>query len=309
MIEEITSSETIGRGENKKIKGNYEKTYKQKSWEEYVEGVYGVEGDGARKKFQQVTLNDDMDSTITIRGIPNFPEFQRIVTMLKDEYKPGRFAEFMIVDMGSTRFYYLYKSSQLFDIIKIIRMVNDRFYSEYFKQYNLNIGDSILERNVQTKSEFRLHMTSQLKAIIERELKDLNITEEKYGLMCCILTFNKAKEKFEELRTDKFKVYYRDDGYYKLIQEDIEGSARRGIIWLIESLPKIMEDVERNTILVKYYKESNHDSYPELKDDLVYKMQALDKAIITLKDNKVDLPVKTAMDIRAYEDEKELISL
>lgn len=307
-MEEIKPDETIGPGEYKR-KGNHTKSYKQRTWEEYVEGVDDDDEKGARKRFQHIALNDDTHSTITIRGIPNFPEFQRIITTLKDEYRPGGLTEFMIVDMGSTTFYYLYKSSKLFDIIKIIQMVNDRFYSEYFKQYNVDIGDSILERNVQTKSEFRLHMTSQLKAAIERELKDLNITEDKFGLMCCILTFNKAKEKFEELITDKFKIYYRDEGYYKIIKEDIESSTKRGITWLIESLPKIMEDIERNTILVKYYKENNHDSYPELKDDLIYKMQALDKTIVTLKDNKIDLPIKTAMDIMSYEEERELLSI
>lgn len=272
--------------------------YKQLSWNDYTERL--------EIDYKTIKETDDMSSTITINNIPNIEEFQELITVLKDE-SGERFIEFAIVDCGTGRFYYLYKSSKLFNIVQLIRQINRTFHSEYFKQYNVNIGDSIPERNVKTKSEFRLHMSSKIRVIIERLLQDIKISDSSFGLMCCIFTFNRAKERFKELRADKFKIYYRDDGYYKFIKEDIEDSARRGITWLIESLPVMVDDVERNIILFKYYKENNHDSYPELKDDLIYKIAVLDNTIELIKDNKIDLPIKTAMDIRSYEETKELL--
>lgn len=254
--------------------------YKQLNWEAFAEEQ--------KKIFEELSAIDPMNSVIKISNIPNRDEFDDLITILKDEYG-GRAIEFICSENGTNKFWHIFRKTNLFDVAKVIRSINETFYSEYFREFiQLDLTGTIPERNKGGNGkEFYLHMSSRQKAEILRGLKYFRGKESSLGLACCIFTFNRAKEKFEHLRTDKYKVYYRDDGYAKIIQEEMQEATQTAIARLVEGLPILLCELEEKSVLA-----SNSEilKYEERKEDLKYQMEAVGKAISVIRKNKVNIP-------------------
>lgn len=269
--------------------------YKQKSWDEYVEDQ--------RIIFEQTSLVDPVNSVIKINNIPNRDEFERLMTILKDEHG-GRVIEFVCTEAGYDRFYTIFQKTGLFDVTQVIQKINDTFYSEYFREFvQLDLAGTIPERNKSGNGkEFYLHMSSKQKAVISRTLKYFKGTESPFGLACCIFTFNKAKEKFEFLRTDKFKVYYSDDGYAKIIQEEMREAAQTAIARLVEGLPILLNELEEKSVLAS---NSELPKYIERKEDLKYQIDAVDSAISVIYKNNIQVPCSHNMNFIVLKEKSE----
>lgn len=264
--------------------------YKQKSWDEYCEEQ--------KKIFDEVSIEDPINSAIKISGIPNKEEFDRMVTILKDE-NGGREFEFICTEYGYDRFYYIYKKTGFFDIVKVVRQVNDTFYSEYFRTFiQLNLTGSIPDRNKGGK-EFYLHMSKRQKAIINRTLKDFNGNEGQFGLICCIFTFNRAQEKFQYLTTDKFKVYYQDSGYAKIILEEMSEASKKAISRLAEGFPILINELDEKGTLA-----ANKDlqKSSEIKKNMEYGIDVVNDVYELLVKNGVNVPILQKLNLEVIEE-------
>lgn len=258
--------------------------YKEKDWNEYVEYK--------KEKFEELSTQNNMDSSIIIRRSEN--EFHKLTTILKDKYG-NRFADFLIVDTGLSRFYYLCKSSGLFDIMKAIKLMNERFRSEYLKNCKIEIVFSISDKNM-SNGTFTLHMSDQVRSIIEELSRDINVNQSSLGLIFCILTFNRAKKNFEEIITDNFEIYYNDNGYYRFIKNEINDAARKGILLLANLLPEVLEDIRNDESIIKYHKEHGEEIDQKFKDRLIYKLAAADEVISVIVRNSALLPTSISLD-------------
>lgn len=274
-------------GEDVKLNGRTKK-YKQRSWDDYVEEL--------KIDYKIIKEKDDMSSTITIYNIPNTEEFQELITVLKDE-SGSRFIEFAIVDCGFGKFYYLYRSSKLFDIVQLIRQINRTFYSESMEQYQIRLTESILAKN-KSSQRFILHMSKGQQAKIIRLLQDIKISDSSFGLIMCIATLNKAKEKFDQYITEKYEVYYNDDGYYKLIKREIDRATINGIDWLINTLPVMVDEVG---VYKKQYLCDITDQ--KITKKLLYKLTAVDNTIKLIVEREREIPAKCGLDYYLHREE------
>lgn len=269
-------------------KGKYERNgknrgkYKQLSWDDYVKEQ--------KKIYDEVTVTDPINSFIKILNISNREEFDRMFTILKDDkriYKSSREFEFICTECGSDRFWCLFKEAKLLDVTNAIENINDTFYSEHFRKFiQLDLTGSIPDRNKNGK-EFYLHMSKQQLAKISRTLKYFRGKESELGLAICIFTLNRAQEKFQHLKTDKFKVYYQDNGYARIIQKEMEEAAQIAIARLVEGLPILLSELEE-----KYVLASNKElsKYEERKDDFKYQMKAVYEAILVIEKSDIQVP-------------------
>lgn len=283
--------------------GHYEKNgkkrrkYKQLSWDEYCEKQ--------KKIYDEVTITDPINSFLKISNIPNREEFDRMITILKDDkriYKSSRELEFICTECGSDRFWYLFKGTKLLDVTKVIEKINDTFYSEYFRKFiQLDLTGSIPDRNKNGK-EFYLHMSREQLAEISRTLKYFNGKESQLGLAVCIFTLNRAQEKFQHLKTDKFKVYYQDNGYARIIQEEMEEAVQVAIARLVEGLPILLNELEE-----KYTLASNKElsKYEERKEDFKYQMKAIYEAILVIQKSDIQVPALHNLEYIVLKDKAE----
>lgn len=241
---------------------------KTRTWDEYCKEQIEI--------FNKTSIFDPINSTIKIGNIiPNWDEFDRMVTILKDEYGENEFG-FVCAEYGYDRFYCMYKETGLSDTVKIIQDVNEVFKSELLRKFiNLDLTGSIV--GSRGENNFCLHMSRRQKATINRTIKNFNGNESQFGLMSCILTFNWAKEKFERLRTDKFKVYYQDNGYAKIIKDEIIEANKVAILRLAETFPILVEGLEE--------KKSS-----EMKEDYEYRLSVLKNVYDYLVNNGIFIP-------------------
>lgn len=270
------------------LDGQKPKKHKQTSWDDYAERL--------KIDYKAVKDVDDISSTITIYNIPNIEEFQELITVLKDE-NGSRFIEFAIADCGFGRFYYLYKSSKLFDIIQLMKQINRTFYSESVEQYQIRLTESILSRN-KSDRKIILHMSTKQRAVINRLLQDIHVSDSSFGLVMCIATLNKAKEKFDRYITEKYEVYYSDDGYFKLIKREINRATVDGIDWLINTLPIMVDDV---AVHKKQYLYDITDQ--KITKKLLYKLTTVDDTIKLITEKEREIPAKCGLDYYLHKDE------
>lgn len=282
----VPEEDVISQGKGRKRK------YKQETWDEYAEKK--------AQEFEQIALKDSMNSTIVINNIPNEEEFQEIITTLKDHHG-GRTTEFIITSCGFGRFYHIYISTGLKDVISVIKQVNRSFYSENMEQFKIGLTESILDKNKKEEARFVLHMSKQQKAIIRRLLQDIKISESSFGFVCCIATFNKAKEKFEQFLTEKYEVLYEDDGYFKLIKKEIDRATVNGISWVINSMPIMLVDVEKHKQQYLYDIDN-----PKLEKKLIMKINVMDEAMKVVGSKNMEIPTKYGLDFNLHKEEVKL---
>lgn len=280
---------------NKKF-GEIKEDKTMTKWEKFVDeqGPIFEEIRSSRRGF---------DSIIYFNNIPNPKEFKRLLTILKDKYT-GRKAEYFIITTGFDRFYSIYKSSGLFDILQVIELLEERFCLEYIEKFQVNIADSIQDFN--NSEIFGLHTTHDTREAIGRLLQDTRVTYSKFSFVACVFTFNNAKEEFKGLITEKYKMYYDDDGFPRIIKEDFYNNTKKGKVWLAKVLPKIIEkinDIENEFIGAK----NKGDIIDDKKiEEFRYKRHACEELIsnITRKYDKygIYIPVKILLDASVYLD-------
>lgn len=275
-----TSQEDMERGRTRR-----EIIYEEKNWEEYIKYK--------KEKFEELLTQDNMDCSIVIRHIPGENEFYRLMDILKDEYG-SRFTNFLIVDTGLTRFYYLCESSGLFDIARTIRLVDEKFHFENWKNFKIGIVPSIPKENM--SSEFLwLNMNDDVRSIIWKISKDMNISQSDIGMIFCILTFNRAKKKFEEFIKDDFETYYDDNGYYRSIKDGINNVATRGISLLINMLPKMLEDMDNDKNIINDHK-NIEELCQKFESKLLHKMVVADDVVSVIIKNSTLMPSGVSLD-------------
>lgn len=290
-LKEISEYENFDK-KDEEAKDNKVKT----KWEKFVDEHGPV--------FEEIrSSRHGFDSTIYISNIPNPKEFKKLMTILKDKYT-GRKAEYIITTAGFDRFYSLYKSSGLFDTLQIIELLEERFCLEYVEEFQISIADSIQDCN--NSDIFALHMTYDTRDAIGRLLQDIRATYSKFGFIACVFTFNKAKEEFKGLITEKYKIYYEDDGYFRIIKEDFYKNVEKGKTWLVNVLPKIIEKI--NSMENEFIGAKNKGDIIDDKkiEEFRYKKHACEELInnITRGYDKygIYIPAKTLLDASVYLD-------
>lgn len=263
---------------------------KEKTWNEYTEEK--------KEEYENSMGIDGLKAYIKIKDIPNWKEFKKLATILRDNY-PDKYADFLITDTGFKKLYYLFNSSGLFNMLEIMETINERFSIENMEEFEIKITD-FLPRKDMSNEEFTLYMTKNSRVAIQRILQDAKINNSEFGLICCIFTFNRAKEEFDSLITDNFKVYYKDDGYVKTITEKIYISAKQGILWLINILPRIFEDIQKVECVFKEHESKGIDIGQE-DIELNYKKRAAEKVVDVVINSGI-APVRTRLDIEVYRD-------
>lgn len=274
--------------------GKKREKYKQLTWEKYMEEQTEI--------FDNIEAAGKINATLTINSIPNEKEFHKLTTVLKDEYTPGA-TEYVIVETGWNSFYVMYKSTGLFDVVKALDGISSSFHFEKMGEHKIRIGESM--QGVRAEKRLVLHISGQQKREIQRLLQDIKIPESNFGLMCCISTFNRAKEKFEGFITENYEAYYEDDGYMKIIKMEIDQATRNGIELLIDYLEVMFWEIESkvNEYLTNPYADS------KLAKRIVYKRKAMNGAITALEKNKVEMSVKSQLLISSFRDDLEAIPL
>jgi hypothetical protein len=219
--------------------------------------------------------------------IPNRPEFQKLMTILKDEH--GNEIELICTENGYNTFYNLYKNTGLFSVSKAIEKLSEVFDSDYFTGPQSFMIASIPERNRDRKECF-LHMSRKQKAKISRTLEDVNrvirCSESQFGIVCCIFTYNYAKEKFKGLRTEKFRSYYDDSGYVKIVKDEIKEATKSAGFNIVKLYPVFLNIAEENAALAS---NSELKKCEERKEDLKYQIKALEYAIDAI--NRIELTI------------------
>jgi hypothetical protein len=286
----INEDDIIGKLKNARGK----KIHKQKTWEVFAEEQ--------TKAFEELDAMGKINATLTINSIPNEKEFHKLLTVLKDEYGPGTI-EFIVTENGWNKFYVMYKSSGLFGVVKALDGVNSSFNFEKVGEHRISIIESI--KGERAEKRCVLHVSGKQKREIQRLLQDIKISESDFGLMCCISTFNRAKEKFERFVTDKFEAYYEDDGYVKLIRTEIDHATRSGIELLLEYLEIMFWDIESKTN--EYF--SNPYGDPKLVKYIKYKRRAMNGAIEAIESGNVEIAVKKQLFITAFREDLETIPI
>lgn len=263
-----------------------EEIHGQNAWNEYVEEQKEI--------FRDLSIRSTTRTYIKIRNIPNIDEFQELIDVLKDKYGTI-FTEFLIIECGFVVFYDIYQSSGLFGATEVIKMIHKRFNSKYQEGYQTEIAESILEKN-RPDNYFYLHVLKKQKIVIEKLLMDIKLKESNFGLICCIFTFNSAKEEFKELTVDRFESYYKHDGYLNTIKEEINDEARKRILCLINYLPNMLEEIENDIISIRRHKERREKVDPKIKNKLLYKIDTVEHVINVIEKNKTLLHIEVSLD-------------
>jgi hypothetical protein len=290
IVQFVEDKDNLHRG-IRKIRGKY----KQKSFDDYISEH--------EKTFDDLQMTGKIDATLTINSIPNEREFHKLIKVLKARYGSG-IVDFVIVDHGYTTFYFIYKSSRLFDIIKVIDKVNSSFYSEKLEDFKPSLTEAIPG----TRSEKRvvLHISRKQKGMISALLEDIRVSESNFGLICCILTFNRAKERFENFITEKYEAFYDDDGYVKLIQTEIDRATVNGINWLINSLETMFWEIDGRT---KEYLYDPESADQKLMKYIRIKRDAMNDAIEMIESSDIEIRPKNQLLISSFKEDMATIPL
>ena len=262
---------------------------KPKTWDEYIKEQKEI--------FDVLSEEGRINATLTINNIPNEAEFHELLTVLTDEYGHG-LIEFVIINNGFNKFYHLYKSSGLFDVVKANKRINSAFNSEKLELYKIGLTNTILASRAEKRLVLRI--SGKNKRMVGRLLQDIKVPESDFGLMCCFFTFNKVKHKLDDYITEKYEAFYDDDGYVMLINTEISRANIYGIARLISALETMYSDID--SITKEYLYDPQSASHKLIKHITVKRKAMLD-VILCIENSATKVSMKDQLLISAFKED------